>query len=94
MCTSINETTFVAGSAKGARGWFSVDRANVGYDHAYHANLEHALTIDFVDATGLADRIAVELTIESAKQLAAAIHAAVEQAEAYEADRRRLSVAG
>ena len=84
MCTSILESATLAGSAKGARGWFRVDRANVGYDHPFHANLDHALTIDLVDETGIDQRVAVELTIDAARELAAAILAAVEQAEAYE----------
>jgi len=30
-------------SAKGAKGWMSVDTANVYFDHPYHAPLDHAL---------------------------------------------------
>jgi hypothetical protein len=85
MCTTILETTSLAGSAKGPDGWFRLEQANVGYDHPFHADLEHALTIDFVRESALDKRVAVELTIESAKELAATILAAVEQAEAYEA---------
>ena len=84
MCTTITETVPLSGSAKGARGWFRVDRASVGYDHPYHADLDHALTLDFVDETGLGDRVAVELPLEAAHRLLVAIRAAVEQAEAYE----------
>jgi Family of unknown function (DUF6295) len=84
MCTTITETVRLTGSAKGTRGWFRVDRANVGYDHPYHADLDHALTLDFVDETGLADRVAVEMPLDAARRLLVAISAAVEQADAYE----------
>ena len=84
MCTTITETTLVSGCAKGPRGWFTLDHANVGYDHPFRLNREHALTIDLVDEGALEHRVAVELTIESARRLAAAILATVEQAEAYE----------
>jgi len=84
MCSNILESAVVAGSAKGPRGWFRLDRANVGYDHPFHADLDHALTIDFVDGQAIDQRVAVELTIDSARELAAAIMTAVERAEAYE----------
>ena len=57
-------------SAKGAKGWMSVDTANVYYDHPYHAPLDHALGIDFVnEAAGGRERVAVELSAESAREL-------------------------
>ena len=60
----------VEGSAKGPEGWFAVDRAYVRYDHPYHAQVEHALGLDFVnEQQGLAARVAVELTRESAHEL-------------------------
>jgi Family of unknown function (DUF6295) len=92
MCTTITETIALAGSAKGPHGWFRVERANVGNDHPFHATLEHALTLDFVDETGLADRVAVELTLDAARRLLTAIQTTVTQAEAYEASlsRRRF----
>ena len=52
MCTYIVEHTFVAGSGKGERGWFPLAKANVSYDHPFHAPVEHALNIDFVDSSG------------------------------------------
>jgi hypothetical protein len=49
----------------------------VAYDHPYHALLEHALTIDFVDeAAGPSARVAVELSADSARALVAAIETA------------------
>jgi hypothetical protein len=75
--------TKIAGSGKGASGWFELREANVSYDHPFHFPLEHALNIDFVnEAEGPSARVAVELTPESARQLAHAILATLERAEA------------
>jgi len=85
MCSYIAGKTPVTGSGKGAEGWFPVTSATISYDHPYHVDLEHALNIDFVNEhAGLGARVAVELSLESAKQLAAALLAACEQAEEYE----------
>lgn len=81
MCTRINETTPVAGSAKGASGWWSIENVNVGYDHPIHAIDEHAVLIDF---TSEGQRLAVELSRESARRFAGRLLAAIEQADAYE----------
>src|SRR3979411_2368236 len=55
-------------SAKGAKGWMHIDTANVYYDHPYHAPLDHALGIDFIcEAEGGRDRVAVEISAESAR---------------------------
>ena len=78
MCSYIVEKAKLTGSAKGANGWMRVDTANVYYDHPYHAPLDHALGIDFVcEADGGRDRVAVELSRESALALLAAIKAAL-----------------
>jgi hypothetical protein len=72
-----------AGSAKGATGWMRVDTANVYYDHPYHAPLDHALGIDFInEAEGGRERVAVELSAESARALVAQILAALDHGEA------------
>lgn len=74
MCTGIVETAKVSGSGKGPQGWFKLEKVNVSYDHPYHAPLEHALNIDFVnESEGLSSRVAVELTPESARNLVRAI---------------------
>jgi len=87
MCTNIVEHTELAGSGKGANGWFRVAQAHVTYDHPFHVDLEHALNIDFTnDAAGVDARVAVELTLDSARNLAKAILAAVDRADRYEAD--------
>lgn len=76
MCTYITETIPVAGSGKGAEGWFRVTDATVYFDHPVHALAEHTLNIDFANPSrGAGSRVAVELTAESARALVAAIEA-------------------
>ena len=83
MCTMIVEQIAVEGSGKGAGGWFSVRQANVSYDHPFNAPLDHALNIDFVDeAQGPGARVAVELSVESARALVATIQAVLGRADA------------
>jgi hypothetical protein len=79
MCTWIVERTPVSGSGKGPNGWFEVNQANVYYDHPYHAPLDHALIIDFVETPDeVGNRVAVELSEESARRLVTSILAALE----------------
>ena len=78
MCSYIVEKARLIGSAKGARGWMKIDTANVYYDHPWHAPLDHALGIDFIcEADGGRERVAVELSRESALELIEAIKAAL-----------------
>lgn len=82
MCTFITHTTPIDGSGKGQRGWFAVTHANVSYDHPFHAPLEHALNIDFVDPDqGPGARVAVELSAAAARSLVAAIERVLSEAE-------------
>jgi Family of unknown function (DUF6295) len=82
MCTYITEKAEILGSAKGPHGWMRVDTANVYYDHPYHTPLDHALNIDFVnESAGAGDRVAVELSAESARALVAKILAALASGE-------------
>jgi uncharacterized protein DUF6295 len=82
MCSYIVERAPLVGSAKGQRGWMKVDTANVYFDHPYHAPLDHALGIDFINAAdGARERVAVELSAESARALVKAILAALESGE-------------
>ena len=82
MCTMIAEKVKVEGSAKGASGWFTVEQANVSFDHPFNAPYEHALNIDFVDQSqGLANRVAVELSHQAARELVKTILAVLDQAE-------------
>ena len=83
MCTMIVKHAKVWGSGKGANGWFTLREVNVSYDHPFNAPLEHALNIDFVnEAEGPGARVAVELSVESARQLVQTILATLERAEA------------
>ncbi len=81
MCTYLTQALDVAGSGKGAEGWFPVTRASVYFDHPQHAPAEHTLNIDFLNPSrGASARVAVELTAGSARALAAAISAALDSA--------------
>jgi hypothetical protein len=83
MCTMIAEQIAVEGSGKGTSGWFTLRQANVSYDHPFDAPMEHALNLDFVnEAQGLGARVAVELSLESARKLVATINAVLAEAEA------------
>ena len=82
MCTMIVEKVKVDGSGKGASGWFTLEQANVSYDHPFNAPLEHALNIDFVnESQGLSARVAVELSEQAARDLVKTILAVLDQAE-------------
>ncbi len=86
MCTGITESTKIAGSGKGKDDWFVLSAANVSYDHPYHAPLEHALNIDFVnEAQGPAARVAVEMSADSARRLVETILLALERGAVAEA---------
>lgn len=88
MCTSIVEIVKADGAGKSEEGWFAVTGAVVSYDHPHHALLEDAISIDFVNpALGPSARAAVEITLESARALAAALTRTIEAAEEMEAKR-------
>jgi Family of unknown function (DUF6295) len=90
MCTSIVEIVGASGAGKTGDGWIDLTHSVVSYDHPHHALLEEAITIDFVNsALGPAARVAVELTLESAKELSAALSRAIAQAEIEESGRLR-----
>ncbi|MHB8575230.1 MAG: DUF6295 family protein [Dehalococcoidia bacterium] len=82
MCSYITEKAEVFGSAKGPDGWFRIDRANVYFDHPFHAPLDHSLNIDFINAAeGAPTRVAVEISAESARELVQKILAALATGE-------------
>ncbi|MBN2503575.1 MAG: hypothetical protein JXB38_22555 [Anaerolineales bacterium] len=71
------------GSGKGREGWFTVNQANVSYDHPFHNPTEHALNIDFVnESLGPGARVAVELDEAAARSLVDTILDVLGQAEA------------
>jgi uncharacterized protein DUF6295 len=82
MCTSIVEIVRADGAGKGSDGWFKLTHSVVSYDHPHHAFLEEAIAIDFVNtALGPEARVAVELTLQSAKELSGALAKAIAAAE-------------
>ena len=82
MCSYIVEKAKLLGSAKGPNGWMRIDTANVYYDHPFHAPLDHALGIDFInEAAGGRERVAVELSAESARELVQKILASLASCE-------------
>ena len=90
MCTSIVEIVNSAGAGKTGDGWIELTHSVVSYDHPHHALLEEAITIDFVNrALGPDARVAVELTLESAKELCGALARAIAAAEIEESARLR-----
>ena len=90
MCTSIVEIVKAEGTGKGEEGWFDLTTAVVSYDHPHHALLEDAINIDFVNPSlGPAARVAVEITLESARELSAALARAIAAADEVESERLR-----
>jgi len=82
MCTMIAQQIKIQGSGKGTAGWFKLAEADVSYDHPFDAPFEHALNIDFVnESLGPGARVAVELSLDSARSLVEAIQAVLAQAE-------------
>ena len=82
MCTNIATKTKITGSAKSASGWIRVNEATMSFDHATHAWLDHALRIDFLDANDEnADRVAVELDLDSGRALLKRLEEVIEAAE-------------
>lgn len=87
MCSYIVEKVALVGSAKGPSGWISVDTANVYFDHPFHAPLDHALGIDFVnERDGVPERVAIEISADSARALVDKILAALASGETAHAD--------
>ncbi|MGE0599038.1 MAG: DUF6295 family protein [Dehalococcoidia bacterium] len=85
MCTNIVERAPLSGSGKGREGWFKLTEVSVSYDHPFDVALEHAVNIDFTnESAGAGARVAVELTIDSAKELLKVLMATLDRAEEYE----------
>ncbi len=89
MCTSIIEIAPAEGMAKRDDAWFALTQSVVAYDHARHAPLGDVITLDFINTTmEPGARAAVELTLEAAKELQAALGRAIAAAEFEEAEVR------
>ena len=89
MCTSIIEIARAEGMAKRGDEWFTLTQAVVAYDHARHAQLGDVITLDFFNtALDPGARAAVEITLETAKELRAALDRAIAAADYEEAEVR------
>jgi predicted NBD/HSP70 family sugar kinase len=89
MCTSIIEIARAEGMAKRGDQWFPLSRSVVAYDHARHAPLGDVITLDFINTElEVGARAAVELTLETAKALRAALDRAIAAADHEEAEVR------
>ena len=95
MCSYIVEKARLVGTAKGpGSGWMKVDAANVYYDHPYEAHLDHALCVDFVcEADGARERVAIEISRESALELIDKIKAALTSGDIAHAKAQACSMA-
>ena len=93
MCTSIIEIAPAEGMAKRGDEWFPLSHTVVAYDHARHAPLGDVITLDFINS-GLEPgaRAGIELTLQAAKQLRAALDRAIVAAEFEEAEVRGKGV--
>ncbi|MCC6720231.1 MAG: hypothetical protein IT555_20320 [Acetobacteraceae bacterium] len=89
MCTSIIEIARAEGMAKRGDTWFPLAQSVVAYDHARHAPLGDVITLDFLNTSlGPTARAGVELTLDSARDLRAALDRAIAAAEFEEAEVR------
>lgn len=81
MCTYYTQhVTLNDSSGKGAASWVRVTEASVYYDHPVHAPAEHTVNIDFLNPSeGPSARVAVELSLASARALAESILTACRQ---------------
>jgi 1,6-anhydro-N-acetylmuramate kinase len=95
MCSYIVEKARMIGAAKGPGSeWRKIDTANVYYDHPYETpQLDHALCVDFVcEADGARERVAVEMSRESALELIEKIQAALASGDAAHAQAASCTV--
>jgi hypothetical protein len=89
MCTSIIEIVPAEGMAKRGDQWFPLTQSVVAYDHARHAPLGDVITLDFINThLDVGARAGIELTLDTAKQLRAALDRAIAAAEFEEAEVR------
>jgi hypothetical protein len=89
MCTSIIEIARAEGMAKRGDEWFPLSKAVTAYDHARHAPLGDVITLDFINTDlELGARAGIKLTMETAKELRAALDRSITVAEFEEAEVR------
>jgi Family of unknown function (DUF6295) len=93
MCTSIVEIAPAEGMAKRGNDWFPITRTVVAYDHARHAPFGDVITLDFINLDlDPGARAGIELTLEAAKALRAALSRAIVAADFEEAEMRGKDV--
>jgi hypothetical protein len=94
MCTSIIEIVRAEGMARrGDDQWFPLSQAVVAYDHARHAPLGDVITLDFINSClDPGARAGIELALESARGLRAALDRAITAAEFEEEEVRGKGV--
>jgi hypothetical protein len=74
VCTYTTERVTVSGSGRGQLGWVELTEATVYFDHPQHTPAEHTLNLDFLSSSaGPGARVALELTVDSARALAQAL---------------------
>jgi len=89
MCTSIIEVVSAEGMAKRENEWFPLSHSVVAYDHARHAQLGDVITLDFINtALDPGARAGIELTLDAAIELRAALDRAIAAAQFEEAEVR------
>ncbi len=83
MCTySTEKFDVTASSGKGPHGWFPLQTATVYYDHPVHAPQDHTVNIDFLNPEqGPSARVAVELSLDAARDLLVALQVTVARAQ-------------
>ena len=94
MCSYIVEKLSCSAAPRPGDAWRRIDTAHVYFDHPCDAPLDHALSIDFLNhSAGSRDRVAVELSADSARELANAILAALERGEKEHGEELTASIA-
>jgi hypothetical protein len=78
MCSYDTTQIALLGSAKRESGWTSIASANIYHACPYHSALDDALNIDIIVKGKDHERIALELSVESALALAHSILATLE----------------
>ena len=78
MCSYDTTQIALEGSAKRESGWTGISGANIYYACPYYSKLEDTLNIDFV-VKDTRERVALELSAESAIALAHAILGTLEK---------------
>ena len=87
MCIRSIQYRKIEGSAKGVIGWFGATHLAVCNDHPHHLEADWSINIDVVnEQMEPSARVALELTLDSAKALAEAILAVVRETEEEEAE--------